>query len=116
MNISTTPQNQTPPNSLTILSEKGLLLTGTGLFLVPAPEKGILEYKVILVPNLNYHESVKRGSTCHAFKWIPDSLMTWEELSKKRDTMECRDHLCFPRTDEDCPPFCMCVWGQSICQ
>lgn len=57
---------------------------GTGIFLVPAPEKGILEKKAVLVQGLTYLECSKRGENCIAFKWIADKVMTFKNIQKRR--------------------------------
>jgi hypothetical protein len=44
---------------------------GFGMFVVPAPEIGILEHKTVVVPGLNLLECEKRAATCKVFQWIP---------------------------------------------
>jgi hypothetical protein len=56
---------------------------GTGLFSIPAPERGILERRVIMVPDLTYVATVKRGHLCEAFKWIAGSVKSYETLQKQ---------------------------------
>jgi hypothetical protein len=56
---------------------------GTGLFLVPAPDLGILEYRKVFVENLNYTETIKRGSNCKAFSFVPHAVMSIEQLKAK---------------------------------
>ena|ERR1700692_3895673 len=56
---------------------------GAGLFLVPAPEIGILEYRKVLVENLSYAETIKRGANCKAFSFVPQDLMTTDQLRAK---------------------------------
>lgn len=51
-------------------------LLGFGLFLVPAPDLGIFEYRQIVVSGLTYKECSKRGVTCLEYEWIPFGFKT----------------------------------------
>ncbi len=53
---------------------------GTGLFLIPDPEAGILEEKVVAVEDIGLIECTKRASNCIAFKWAPYAMVSKEEL------------------------------------
>ncbi len=75
--------NQTPKESYEALRANSESL-GTGLFLIPAPDKGILEFGGVIVPHISHSECAKRGETCIAFKWIADSYKSYEELMKER--------------------------------
>lgn len=68
---------------------------GTGLFVVPAPENGILECRVVRVKNISYQECVKRGVNCLAFQWVANSVMSFEKLAE----IQC-DHSCADRCDQ----------------
>ena len=107
--------NQTPKevyDYLKSLSKKGAKLkentNGTGLFVVPAPELGILETRIILVENLPFGECARRGSNCIAFKWIPQGYKTAVEIKKIR--ARCSDNWCGPN-DSWCPELCFCGSG-----
>ena len=68
-------KNQTHPEVLkqtihSIGSNDISKAVGVGMFVIPAPEKGILESKVVLVDNLSYVECAKRGENCLMFQWI----------------------------------------------
>lgn len=93
---------------------------GFGLFSIPAPEVGILEFKTLTVENLTYTEAVKRGSNCVAFQWIPVGitvkLTTGEEVSIRTtadiDTIA-RDCTSSPCKASGCPMGCFCFSGES---
>lgn len=82
--------------------------TGTGMFLVPAPEIGILEERVVLVPELSYEECAKRGTNCEAFKWIPNGFMKFDGIEAK--LKKCSRYYCGPNR-KWCPWFCFCGRG-----
>ena len=66
-------KDQTPKESKEVLakSRNGYLRErGTGIFLIPAPELGVLAYRAVNVQNLTYFECVRRGHHCLAFKWV----------------------------------------------
>lgn len=71
--------NQTPKEAFQILRDDPEAV-GTGIFLVPAPEEGALQWAVQFVPDLTYAESVRRGVHCLGFKFIPGKLMPLPEL------------------------------------
>ena len=50
-------------------------VTGIGLFVVPDPAKGILEWKVIEVDSLTYEECMKRGASCESLQWVPKGFL-----------------------------------------
>ena len=54
---------------------------GTGIFGVPDPEAGIMEAKKILVKDLTYKETVKRGQHCLAFAFVPKGMLSFEQLT-----------------------------------
>jgi hypothetical protein len=80
--------NQTFPDCHKALAKDAAQL-GTGLFVVPAPENGVPEWKIVRVPNLTYRECVKRGANCGAFQWVANSVKTYDELIKVMCTHSC---------------------------
>lgn len=83
---------------------------GTGLFMVPAPEIGMLEYRGVVVPGITYSACVKRGENCIGFKWIADALMTVDQINAERANRSCLSPNClpgFPCTDMTC----ICIGG-----
>lgn len=55
---------------------------GTGIFLVSDvanPQPGSV--KKVLVPNITYDDCVRRGQGVSAFKWVPHTVFSSEELS-----------------------------------
>jgi hypothetical protein len=81
---------------------------GTGLFLVPNPEAGILEVKVVLVSNISYSECSKRGENCIAYKWIPHGYMPESEVRDARSKLLCAGYC---PAGIVCGGFCMCYNG-----
>jgi hypothetical protein len=106
-------KDQTPKEVFDFLkSAKGVIrgkdaATGLGLFLVPDPEAGVLEEKVVLVHNLTYEECAKRGDNCIAYKWIPAAFKSAEEVLKERGSC---GQWCGPDRDW-CPWGCFCGSG-----
>ena len=73
-------KNQTSEEVFDFLRDKkfkisDVSLTGFGLFLVPAPENGILEWRTTFVERLTYSETRKRGENCAAWQWIPTGIV-----------------------------------------
>lgn len=101
-------KNQTPKESLSKRAADRTA-TGTGLFAVAAPERGVLQYRVVMVPGLSYEETVKRGHLCVAFKWIADTLESYESLEKavqaKSPCGNCGPDPAHPH----CKNHCMCT-------
>jgi hypothetical protein len=67
-------KNQTRPDVLADAKQRNLdpkSAKGVGLFRVPAPDVGILEWKVVSVEGIPYEECIKRGDNCEAYQWIP---------------------------------------------
>jgi len=106
--------NQTPKESFDALA-KSRSQTGTAIFLVPAPEKGVEEYKAVLVPNLTYKEALKRATTCQAVKWIADSVMTHDQLVEERKAKACSNYNC-GRNWDGCPQHCICPGPYFDCE
>lgn len=102
-------KDQTPIASLKALmkNKDGL---GTGLFLIPAPEKGPLEWKVVAVKDLSYKDAVLRGTNCEALKWIAYAVLSHAQFEKAR-SVDCSNYLC--DSDGTCPSItCICSSGQ----
>lgn len=92
---------------------------GFGLFLVPAPDKGILEFKTVYVENLTYQETVKRGHHCVAFQWIPKGITAKTKTAGNLKIMstndiirilDCTSSRCKP---SGCPMGCWCYSGET---
>jgi hypothetical protein len=101
------PENQTRSEWLKTAVDNIADQPGTGVFLVPAPDIGPLEFRKILVPNIGYRETAKRAVGCPAFKWIPSHLGTQEQLV----TLSCESISCV--SSDDCLGLaCLCSGGQ----
>jgi hypothetical protein len=99
--------NQTRPEWLTRPAGVQGEVKGTGVFVVPAPDKGILEVRKILVEGIGYRESLKRAEGCVAFKWVPSHVRSNEQLSA-----DSCDGFCLSMSD--CNGACACIGG--ICE
>lgn len=77
--------DQTPPEAHEILSKQPQA-AGTGIFVVPAPDVGPLEFTVKMVPSLTYEECVRRGFHCPVFKFIPEKLTGFSELLESAES------------------------------
>lgn len=69
--------NRTPKATFEFLAAKKLdplSAQGVGLFLVPAPELGILSERVVSVDGLTLVETAKRGIGCVAYMFLPHGL------------------------------------------
>lgn len=115
-------KNQTSVKSLEVLADaasKGELspsrvVTGTGLFVIPDPEVGILETKVVLKDGLTYKDCCLRGQNCLAFKWVADSIMSFADIEKARaERRPCPPSFC--RAPIDCPEHCTCDLYRHEC-
>ncbi len=101
-------KDQTPEASLKVLqTTKDPMTKGTGLFLVPDPEKGILETRVVLVRDLTYPETIKRGTNCEAYKWIAQAHLTISQIEAERK--RCPEIWC-GNSHNLCPPSCFCSY------
>jgi hypothetical protein len=75
-------KDQTDPKGLEASEFDDL---GTGLFLIPDVQKEELDAQLkVFVPDITYHECIKRGKHTMAFRWIPHMIMTFEELTAER--------------------------------
>ncbi|MDP3735530.1 MAG: hypothetical protein Q8R39_03835 [bacterium] len=56
---------------------------GTGLFIIPDVMKGeIGAVQKIIVPDLTYEDCVRRGQAAIAFKWVPHTVQSYEDIMK----------------------------------
>lgn len=87
---------------------------GIGLFLVPAPEIGVLETRTVFVEGISCSECVKRGVNCISYQWIPKGMKTSREgKGLTVNTIEdvkalrgfCETVICGP---SGCPMGCWC--------
>lgn len=92
---------------------------GFGLFLVPAPELGVLETKTISVDDLTYKDTVKRGHLCLAFQWVPAGITAKArdgaeiKIEKPQDLLhilDCTSSRCSP---SGCPMGCFCYSNET---
>lgn len=81
---------------------------GLGLFLVPDPESGVLEEKVVSVDGISYEECAKRGDNCLAYKWFPAGYRSAAAIQSER-ARTC-GQWCGPDRDW-CPGMCFCGRG-----
>ena len=124
-------KNQTHPDVIKHVIDKKLDVSrteGFGIFLVPAPEKGILEVKTVVVENVSFRECVKRGANCIAHQWVPRGF-EWTHTTSdgqshafrfdskadiEKAQMFCSqdEHIC---PDSVCKlPVCMCDSGFCV--
>ena len=67
---------------------------GIGLFIIPAPEIGIMEYKMVTVEGLTYREVAKRGQMCEVFKFFPYGINMFTDRDKSKSiTVNTTDDL-----------------------
>lgn len=93
---------------------------GIGMFMIPAPEIGILEYRIINVADVSYRETVKRGENCKAFQWLPYGI----NLSGLNKTIQVNSLEDFESLELNCNDACrggcpmngcFCYQGESYC-
>lgn len=93
---------------------------GIGVFLVPAPEQGILEYKVVIVEEeITYEECAKRGHNCAAFKWVIGKTVVdaKAEKNKEADCGMCRNRdTNYPYCTGGGSWKCMCHPNYNVCK
>jgi hypothetical protein len=93
---------------------------GIGIFIVPAPENGILEWKTVYVEGIGYDECIKRGENCSSFQWVPHGFTT--ELSGKSFTIKSAADIrslagyCDDECTGGCPMGCHCRGGDVVCR
>lgn len=111
-------KNQTPKDVFTHFTQKTIQKDslGTGLFLVPAPQIGILEVEVVIVQDLTYSECMKRGNMCVAYKWIPTTIMGHDDIVKNRQSESSQCSIYYCEEASDCPStYCICYEEYSSC-
>jgi hypothetical protein len=118
-------QNQTHDEVFSFMKEKNLSPfksnnLGIGMFMIPAPEAGIMEYRILNVPDLSYRETVKRGDNCTAFQWIPYGI-TMKGKNKSLTITSLNDFASLEINCDDecrggCPMNgCFCYSGEVWC-
>jgi hypothetical protein len=86
--------------------------SGTCVFLVPAPEKGLRQYSKTVREDLTFDDCATRGEDATAFKWYPLSAMSIEQIRQKV-ALKCGGACSgFPAI---CPGVCYCV-GADHCE
>jgi len=95
-------------------------VTGIGLFVVAAPEKGVLEWKVVEVDGLSYDECMKRGANCESFQWVPKGLSTQiagksVTINSVADLAQLRGY-CDDSCRGGCPMGCVCFNNDVWCR
>lgn len=111
-------KNQTSKEIFEFIADKKNEETlGIGLFLIPAPEKGILEFKSIAVENITLKETAKRGINCESFKFFPYEFKFDKEGEtivinsiEDIDKLVCRDCV-----GNGCNGYCFCSHWMSNC-
>ena len=119
-------KNQTPETVFEAIATSGHKLRseetlGLGLFIVPAPENGILEYREVLVDKLTYNECLKRGSHCEAFQWIPYGVSITDHgetftIGSLKEFNEVRPLYCNDSCRGGCPMGCTCFGNDTHCR
>lgn len=103
LNLAPLGVNRTKGDSFDALKQARESI-GTGLFEVAAPELGVHQNKIVVVPDLAYDECVKRGQNCFGFKWIANDVMQHDAIDRDRRG-GCRGMPC---PDGECPDPCFC--------
>ena len=107
-------KNQTAQAAFKFLADRKVDVRsemGAGLFLLPDPEAGPLQYKKVLVHDLSFVDVQLRGSNCVAFKWFPYSWKSKPALAE----LNLRPEICYKpscSSDADCESNgaeCFCV-------
>lgn len=99
------PVNHTKKEWL-LSPENGGSKLGTGIFLIPAPDRGVLSFRKVLVSNLEYPETAKRAVGCPVFKWVPQHVAKYEDLTQ----LSCANISCI--SSDDCLGIsCLCSGG-----
>lgn len=109
-------KDQTPKESLDKIktSDNPQEALGTGMFMVPAPELGIMEYRVIVVEKpMTYIEASKRGSTCIAYKWISLNFKSLQDIQTRPPT-NCFSQFCINGNCESWD--CWCSPNSNYCR
>jgi len=119
-------KDQTPEDAVAVVKaavlNRGIHpqdVAGTGIFLVPAPEVGILEYRTVVVKNTNYDDVRKRGANCIAFKFLPHEFVAEAEVTamfanERERSRRCIDFCNF--AGGRCPWGCWCPPDSNFCR
>jgi hypothetical protein len=108
-----TVHDQTPDDVWDFCEKKKTVLgkaNGTGIFLVPAPDKGVTKFESMVVGSLTYREAKLRAKGCIAFKWFPSAMISEKKIREEKSTRSCDGSGC--RRDADCErngKHCFCV-------
>jgi hypothetical protein len=94
---------------------------GIGLFVVPAPERGILEYRSVAVEGISYSECMKRGNNCEAFQWLPLGVKITHEqksftVNSLQDLEAMQSFDCNDSCRGGCPMGCTCFNNDVWCR
>jgi hypothetical protein len=95
------------------------VVKGIGIFVVPAPEHGVLEWKTVEVDDISYSECKKRGANCESFQWIPKGITTTAgdksvTINSIADLSVLRDY-CDDSCRGGCPMGCVCFNNEVVC-
>jgi hypothetical protein len=79
---------------------------GTGIFIVPDRTRpnGI---RKDLVKDVTYDQCVQRGALAREFKWVPDSVKSFDDIQRTTCGQPCRNQRCVE-------PGCVCVNGVCV--
>ncbi len=77
--------------------------SGTALFAIPDPEKGIMEQKTLFIEDITYNSAMKRGTGCQGVKWIAQEVLSAKDIRQEPI-----------RTRDWCPLACTCGSGNYI--
>jgi hypothetical protein len=108
-------QNQTHQKAIKTGTTKNLAgedELGTGIFVIGNPES--LEeknYSTIILPEMSYHDCLKRGKNCLAFKWMPKDAKTYEEILAVKRQVGCTGLCPGPDCDGSYGGACVCMGG-----
>jgi hypothetical protein len=118
-------KNRTPDDVFEFVKKRGVKIhdeknLGIGLFVVPAPEYGVLEYKVVPVADISYKDCLKRGSICESYRWVPKgySVTTSEgsrEINTIDDIKKLKQFDCSSNPCPSCPMGCTCFDDDAVC-
>lgn len=95
-------------------------IIGAGIFVIPAPDIGILEYKIVYVDGLSYTECMKRGANCESFPWIAYGFTYSTEEHEVKfsgiDEIKSYSRKNCPACGSSCPMGCVCFTGDKMCR
>jgi hypothetical protein len=95
---------QTRPDHLEVLASNPET-PGTGLFEVAAPDLEGGQSRLVVIKDLSFADCAERGAACMTFKWVPETVMNYDEIVASGPTLciggDCKNSLV-------CPPPCIC--------